>query len=81
VLATDNALQWDFPGRALEIPAEEFTKESFQESLATFLEKASMEALGRFRARSSKANLSLIETRDKNEWTGVFVHTHFYTKP
>ena len=40
VLATDNALQWDLPGRAVEIPAEEFTKESFQENLATFLEKA-----------------------------------------
>ena len=67
MLATDNALQWDFPGRAVEIPAEEFTKESFQESLATFLEKASMEALGRFGARSSKANISVIETRDTDD--------------
>ena len=67
MLATDNALRWDFPGRTAEIPTEEFTKESFQESLATFLEKASMETLGRFRACSSKANISLIETRDTTD--------------
>ena len=64
VLASENALQWDFPGRAAEIPMTEFFNASFQESLATFLQDASMEALARFRARSSKANVSVIEPRD-----------------
>lgn len=38
VLACENALQWDFPGRAAEISFDEFAKESFRESLVTFLE-------------------------------------------
>ncbi|KAF8867182.1 hypothetical protein BDZ45DRAFT_609382 [Acephala macrosclerotiorum] len=63
VLAAENALQWDFPGRAVEIPFDEFLKESFQESLATFLEQASMESLRRFEARSAKAKVSVIEAR------------------
>jgi hypothetical protein len=67
VLATDNALQWDFPGRAAEVPADKFFKQTFQESLATFLEKASMEDMGRFAARSSKANISPVETRDTTD--------------
>ncbi|KAF7944017.1 hypothetical protein EAE96_010427 [Botrytis aclada] len=64
VLAAENALQWDFPGRAAEIPMEEFLKESFRESLATFLEQASMESLSRFQAHSFKAEESVIESRD-----------------
>lgn len=67
MLATDNALQWDFPGRAAEIPADEFFKQTFQDSLAAFLEKASVEDLGRFAARSSQANVSVAETRDTTD--------------
>jgi hypothetical protein len=67
VLATDNALQWDFPGRAAEIPAAKFFKQTFQDSLATLLEKASVEDLGRFAARSSKAGVSVAETRDTTD--------------
>ena len=67
VLAAENALQWDFPGRAAEIPLDEFFKESFQESLATFLEQASMESVNRFEARSAKAKASVIETRDTTD--------------
>lgn len=48
VLAAENAVQWDFPGRAAEIPFDEFLSTSFQESLADFLEQASMESLKRF---------------------------------
>ena len=64
VLAAENALLWEFPGRAVQIPLDEFLRESFQESLATLLEGASMETLTRFRARSVKANVSVIEPRD-----------------
>ncbi|KAL5325012.1 hypothetical protein ACEPPN_006134 [Leptodophora sp. 'Broadleaf-Isolate-01'] len=67
VLAAENALLWDFPGRAAEIPFDEFLKKSFQESLATFLEQASMESLKRFEARSVKAKVSVIEARDTTD--------------
>ena len=67
VLAAENALEWDFPGRAAEISFDEFVKESFQESLATFLEQASMESLKRFEARSAKARTSVIEARNTTD--------------
>ncbi|KAH7323576.1 hypothetical protein BKA65DRAFT_511056 [Rhexocercosporidium sp. MPI-PUGE-AT-0058] len=67
VLAAENCLQWDFPGRAVELPLAEFLKESFQESLATFLEQASMEPLKRFEARSRKAKVSIVEARDTTD--------------
>ncbi|TGO18614.1 hypothetical protein BPAE_0372g00020 [Botrytis paeoniae] len=63
VLATENALQWDFPGRAVGIPFDEFVKESFQDSLASFLEQASTESLSRFVARSKKAEAYVVEAR------------------
>lgn len=67
VLAAANALQWDFPGRAAEISLDEFLNESFQESLATLLEQASVESLKRFEARSVKAKASVVETRDTTD--------------
>ncbi|KAH0566486.1 hypothetical protein GP486_000104 [Trichoglossum hirsutum] len=67
VLAAENAIQWDFPGRAAEIPLHEFLSGSFQESLTDFLEKASMESLDRFAARSNKAKASVVEVRDTND--------------
>ncbi|KAH8814811.1 hypothetical protein F5884DRAFT_151839 [Xylogone sp. PMI_703] len=63
VLAAGNNLQWDFPGCAVEIGIEEFLQGSFKESLATFLEKASMESFHRFSAHQTKANASVIESR------------------
>ncbi|KAG4430699.1 hypothetical protein IFR05_013818 [Cadophora sp. M221] len=67
ILAAENALQWDFPGRTIKIPFDEFLKKSFQESLAAFLEQASMESLKRFEARSAKAKVSVIEARDTTD--------------
>ncbi|PQE19066.1 p-loop containing nucleoside triphosphate hydrolase protein [Rutstroemia sp. NJR-2017a BBW] len=67
VLASENALQWDFPGRAAEVPMEEFNKKSFQESLAVFLEQASTESLHQFRAHVFKARASVIEARDTTD--------------
>lgn len=64
VLAAENALRWNFPGRAAEISLDEFLNESFQKHLASFLEQASMEPLVRFAAHSVKAKVSVIETRD-----------------
>ncbi|PQE19818.1 p-loop containing nucleoside triphosphate hydrolase protein [Rutstroemia sp. NJR-2017a WRK4] len=67
VLASENALHWDFPGRSAEISVEEFNKKSFQESLAVFLEQASMESLNQFRAHIFKAKVSVIESRDTTD--------------
>jgi hypothetical protein len=71
VLAAENALQWDFPGRAAEIPLEEFLNSTFQENLTSFLEKASIESLKRFEARANKANTSVVEPRDTTNPTLV----------
>ncbi|KAK6601216.1 hypothetical protein H4I96_06557 [Botrytis cinerea] len=51
------------PGRAVGIPFDEFLKESFQDSLASFLEQASTESLSRFVARSNKAEVHVVEAR------------------
>jgi hypothetical protein len=71
VLAAENALQWDFPGRAAEIPLEDFLNPSFQECLASFLEKASIESLKCFEAHATKANTSVVEPRDTTNPTLV----------
>jgi Protein of unknown function (DUF3638) len=49
------------------MPLNEFLQESFGESLATFLEQASMESLERFKAHSIKAKASVIEARDTTD--------------
>ncbi|KAK3938153.1 hypothetical protein QBC46DRAFT_441500 [Diplogelasinospora grovesii] len=67
VLEAEGALQWDFPGRCSQIPYCEFTNSSFQSCLATFLEKGSAESLSRFAARSTKAGVDVIETRNTSD--------------
>lgn len=64
VLGAKNALLWDFPGRAAQIPACEFQNDSFRASLALFLEKASIETLNALNARAVKKQTAVIETRD-----------------
>ncbi|EER23013.1 hypothetical protein CPC735_020410 [Coccidioides posadasii C735 delta SOWgp] len=64
VLASENALSWDFPGEAVAIPYEKFDNTQFQRSLAGFLEQASTESVKRFTARATKAGSSTIEFRD-----------------
>ena len=64
VLASDSALQWDFPGYAVALPITEFDKPSFQSELTTFLEKAGTESIKEFAARTNKAGSSAIESRD-----------------
>ncbi|KAI9047595.1 hypothetical protein LZ554_008308 [Drepanopeziza brunnea f. sp. 'monogermtubi'] len=63
VLAAEGALQWDFPGNAVAIPLDTFNDPKFQEELATFLEKASVESIKRFAARAKKAGSSAYESR------------------
>ncbi|KAF2133722.1 hypothetical protein P153DRAFT_330168 [Dothidotthia symphoricarpi CBS 119687] len=64
VLACEGALQWDFPGQAVSIPYRTFSDEDFQQSLAAFLEQASLESVTRFSAVTYKACAPLPEIRD-----------------
>jgi hypothetical protein len=64
VLASENALQWDFPGCAVSMPYTDFENSSFQEELTTFLEQASRETIKRFAARTNKAGSTAYESRD-----------------
>ncbi|MCJ1463509.1 hypothetical protein MMC07_002117 [Pseudocyphellaria aurata] len=64
VLASENALQWDFPGSAIAVPFTEFSNSSFQNSLAGFLDQASTESIKRFAARTNKAGSFAFECRD-----------------
>ncbi|ORY15467.1 hypothetical protein BCR34DRAFT_642957 [Clohesyomyces aquaticus] len=73
VLASEGALTWNFPDCAAQIPFSEFQKPSFQEALADFLEKASMESLKRFLAHTTKAQKSVVESRDTTS-PGLVTH-------
>ncbi|KAJ8061235.1 hypothetical protein OCU04_010307 [Sclerotinia nivalis] len=64
VLAAENALEWDFPGYAVDVPLSTFRQPDFLEELAIFLEQASTESIKRFAARTYKAGSLIIEARD-----------------
>lgn len=57
-------MQWDFPSVAVSLPRSEFEKPVFQENLVSFLEKASLEPLDEFAAKTSKAGMQVSEARD-----------------
>lgn len=63
-MAAQNALEWDFPGYAVEIPLSTFNQPQFLEELALFLEQASTESIKQFAARTTKAGSLVIEARD-----------------
>lgn len=67
VLAADNALEWDFPGRAVRLSLSDFNDEKFQKNLSIFLERASMEAIHGLQAKANKANVSVAEARDTSD--------------
>ncbi|KAM4058388.1 very large low complexity protein [Hirsutella rhossiliensis] len=67
VLESDNALEWDFPGRAAQITLDVFQQPSFQENLSRFLEQAAQEPLHRFAARANKAGATPVESRDTTD--------------
>lgn len=64
VLASDGALQWDFPGQAIAIPHETFLDEDFRHTLVAFLEQSSLETIKQFAAVTTKASASITEVRD-----------------
>jgi hypothetical protein len=69
VLASEGALQWDFPGQAISVPLDVYTEPDFQESLAAFLDQASFESIKEFAAVTYKAHAPLVEIRDTPEPT------------
>ena len=64
VLATSGALEWDFPSRAVVIKPEAFKSSLVQDSLAEFLEKASVEPVKQYAATTLKAGSHAFESRD-----------------
>lgn len=64
VLEANNALQWDFPSRAVAVPSSTFEDPLFQESLAEFIERASVEPVKQFAATAFKAGAMAFESRD-----------------
>ncbi|GKU02701.1 hypothetical protein FLAG1_04886 [Fusarium langsethiae] len=67
ILATDNALQWDFPGCAVAVPLDTFRENGFVSHLANFLDNASRETLSEFSAHALKAGTSMPEYRNASE--------------
>ncbi|KAL7927254.1 hypothetical protein ACQKWADRAFT_327147 [Trichoderma austrokoningii] len=67
VLAADNALLWDFPGRAIRLSLAEFSNVKLQEALTAFLEKASMESIHSLQAQARKAGRVVSELRDTSD--------------
>ncbi|GFP60077.1 hypothetical protein TASIC1_0015024600 [Trichoderma asperellum] len=67
VLAADNALQWDFPGRSVRLSLAEFNDKNLQETLASFLERASMESIHSLQAQARKAGRAVSELRDTSD--------------
>ncbi|OAG11713.1 uncharacterized protein CC84DRAFT_1133705 [Paraphaeosphaeria sporulosa] len=63
VVASENALRRDFPAYAASVPSEVYLTRSFQESFASFLQRASIEPLKRFAAVTYKAGAPLPEIR------------------
>jgi hypothetical protein len=64
VLATEDALEWNFPGQAVAMPYDVFSSEDFQHSLSKFLQQASLETIKEFSAVTYKACAPLPEIRD-----------------
>jgi hypothetical protein len=63
VLASKNALKWEFPAYAVSVTSQIYLTRSFQECLASFMERASVEPLKRFAAVTYKAGAPLPEIR------------------
>lgn len=64
VLAAEKSLQWNFPSRTVAVPSAIFEDPSFQEFLAEFVEKASVEPVKQFAAVTLKAGSYAFESRD-----------------
>jgi len=64
VLASQNALVCEYPGRSVRVSSSDFNNRYFQQNLGSFLEKANVEALSSLSARSHKSKKAVIEIRN-----------------
>lgn len=64
VLEAAHALTWDFPDRAVSVPLDVFSSDSFMQHLASFLEQSTKESFDRFAARAFIGGKAVVETRD-----------------
>ncbi|PTU19909.1 hypothetical protein P175DRAFT_0547899, partial [Aspergillus ochraceoroseus IBT 24754] len=53
-----------FPGTTVSLSCKDFQNPNFQGCLASFLEKASVESLGKFAAKTRKAGIEISEDRN-----------------
>ncbi|PVI08703.1 hypothetical protein DM02DRAFT_510118 [Periconia macrospinosa] len=67
VCAAPGALQWDFPGQAVSLPRAVYMDQTFQDSLARFLEQGSIESVKQFSAVTYKAASPMPEVRDTTD--------------
>ncbi|KAI8930920.1 hypothetical protein NX059_011935 [Plenodomus lindquistii] len=67
VLASPEALLWDFPGCAVSMSWTAFSDGSFLEALVTFIEQASTERISKFAAVTRKASATIPEIRDTSD--------------
>lgn len=63
-IAVEGALKWEFPGMAVSLDNCEFENPVFQDNLASFVSKASIEAIDEFEAKTRKAGAKVSETRN-----------------
>ena len=67
VLASGDALLWDFPGSAVSVPLTTFSTIAFQDALVTFVEQASTEHVSKFAAVARKASSTIPEIRNTTD--------------
>lgn len=66
VLASKGALQWDFPGVAVQVPTTLLADEALLDSLTAFLEQASIESTKNFEF-ITKAGMAVWESRETRD--------------
>jgi hypothetical protein len=64
VLAAIGPLEWHFPGSTIAVPATEINNDEFSEQITNFIERASLESIGDFAAKTYKAGSKVDEDRD-----------------
>lgn len=62
--AESGTLSWTFPATAVQVPVATFGEDGFQDSLASFLEQASVESIKTFAEFAFKAGAEVCETRN-----------------
>lgn len=63
-MESKGALHWDFPDTSAVIAFADFSNAAFQASLASFLDQASEEVIGRFAGHTNKARSRIHESRE-----------------